>query len=258
MTTGHLILRWAHISMGITALMSGAAAMTFLKGSPLHKQAGNVFFVAMLIMAATGTYISIFITPIMGNVMGGSMTFYLTATAWLTVKREPNEIGRWEVVLAALGLAVAIAGISLGWYAAQSPTGKLDGYRPVLYYVFGGAALLGTALDVRMIARGGFRGTARLTRHLSRMCFAFFIATGSFFFGQAKLFPAAVRESGLLSIPALLPFALLLYWVVRIKVLPRIRTAWTPSIVRQDSARSSAPRSKLSRGDWRANLERAK
>ncbi|MGH7694021.1 MAG: hypothetical protein ACRENH_03525, partial [Gemmatimonadaceae bacterium] len=69
----------------------------------------------------------------------------------------------------------------------------------------------------------------------SRMCFAFFIATGSFFFGQAKLFPAAVRESGLLSIPALLPFALLLYWVVRIKLLPKIRKAWTPRVVRQAS-----------------------
>lgn len=221
--------------MGLTALLSGAAAMTFLKGSRSHRLSGNVFFVSMLTMAATGVYISIFITPVMGNVMGGSMTFYLTATAWLTVWREPNETGRWEIVLAVLGLAVAIAGLSLGWYAAQSPTGRLDGYRPMLYYVFGAAALLGAVLDVRMIVRGGFRGTARLTRHLSRMCFAFFIATGSFFFGQAKLFPVPVRESGLLSIPALLPFALLLYWVVRIRVLPKIKKAWTPSIVRQIS-----------------------
>lgn len=105
MTTGHLILRWVHISMGATALLSGAAAMTFLRGSRLHRLSGNVFFVSMLIMAASGVYISIFITPTMGNVMGGSMTFYLTATAWLTVWRKPGEIGRLEIALAFLGLA---------------------------------------------------------------------------------------------------------------------------------------------------------
>lgn len=235
MTTGHLILRVTHISMGSLALLSGAAAMTFLKGSRLHRLSGNVFFVSMLIMAATGVYISIFITPTMGNVMGGSMTFYLTATAWLTVWRKPGETGRLEIALAFLGLATAVTAIMFGITAAQSPDGRFSGYGPPLYFVFGAAALLGTLLDVRMIARRGFTGTARLTRHLSRMCFAFFIATGSFFFGQAKLFPVAVRESGLLSIPALLPFALLLFWAFRLRVWPSLKRAWSVRFVRQAS-----------------------
>ncbi|MGQ0642973.1 MAG: DUF2306 domain-containing protein [Gemmatimonadaceae bacterium] len=202
MTIDHLILRYAHISMGTLALLSGAAAMTFRKGSRLHRQSGNVFFVSVLIVAATGVYISIFITPTMGNVMGGAMTSYLTATAWLTVWRKPAEVGLLEIVLVFLGLATAIAGITFGVLAAH---------------------------------RRGFTGSARLTRHLSRMCFAFFIATGSFFFGQAKLFPAPVRESGLLAIPALLPFALLLFWVIRIRGLPMIKKSWTPRVVRQAS-----------------------
>lgn len=233
MTIDHLILRYAHISMGSLALLSGAAAMTFRKGSWLHRHAGNVFFVSMLIMAATGVYISIFITPAMGNVMGGGMTFYLTATAWLTVWRKPGEMGRLETALVFLGLAMAIAGITFGVLAIQSPDGRFSGYGPPLYFIFSAAALLATVLDVRMIARGGFTGTARLTRHLSRMCFAFFIATGSFFFGQAKLFPTEVRESGLLAIPALLPFALLLFWVIRVRVLPLIKKAWAPRFARQ-------------------------
>ncbi len=235
MPIAHLILRYAHISMGSLALLSGAAAMTFLKGSRLHRLSGNVFFISMLIMAATGVYISIFITPTMGNVMGGSMTFYLVATAWLTVWRKPGVIGRLEIALVFLGLATAIAGSTFGVLAAQSPDSRFSGYGPPLYFIFGGAALLATVLDVRMIARGGFTGSARLTRHLSRMCFAMFIATGSFFFGQAKLFPLAVRESGLLAIPALLPFGLLLFWVIRIRVLPLIKKTWTPRFVRQAS-----------------------
>lgn len=52
MTIDHLILRYAHISMALLGLVSGAAAMTFRKGSPLHRQSGNVFFVSMLIMSS--------------------------------------------------------------------------------------------------------------------------------------------------------------------------------------------------------------
>jgi uncharacterized membrane protein len=223
MTTGHLILRYAHISMGMCALVSGAAAMTFRKGSPLHRNAGNVFFVSMLIMASAGTYISVFMTPVAANVMGGLTAVYLTATAWTTVRRKPGETGRFEIALALLGLATAIGGITFGLQAANSPDGLKDKFPAMGYFIFATVALLGTALDARMIARGGLTGAARTTRHLWRMCFAFFIATGSFFFGQAKLFPAEVRESGLLPIPALLPFALLIYWMIRVRVWPLIR-----------------------------------
>jgi uncharacterized membrane protein len=75
MTTTHLVLRYAHISMGMLSLVAGAAAMTFRKGTPFHRLAGNVFFVAMLIMAGAGTYISIFITPVLPNIMGGTLAF---------------------------------------------------------------------------------------------------------------------------------------------------------------------------------------
>ncbi|MDQ3998150.1 MAG: DUF2306 domain-containing protein [Gemmatimonadota bacterium] len=223
MTTTHLVLRYAHISMGMLALVSGAAAMTFRKGSRPHRQSGNVFFVAMLIMAGTGAYISVFITPVMSNVIAGLLALYLTATAWATVWREPGETGGLEIGLALLGLATAISGITFGLQAANSPNGLLDESPAPFYFIFGGAALLGTALDVRMIARGGFTGAARITRHFSRMCLAMFIATASFFLGQAKLFPVAVRESGVLKAPVLLVVGALLYWLIRIRVVPLIR-----------------------------------
>ena len=37
-----------HISAGTSALLSGTAAMSFRKGSPRHRVAGNVFVMAML------------------------------------------------------------------------------------------------------------------------------------------------------------------------------------------------------------------
>lgn len=94
-------------------------------------------------------------------------------------------------------------------------------------------ALLGTVLDIRMIVRGGLTGAARTTRHLWRMCFAMFMATGSFFLGQAKLFPAAVRESGLLPVPVFLVIGAFLYWLVRVPVWPWFRKVRAPRLVQE-------------------------
>jgi hypothetical protein len=235
MTVTHLVLRYLHISMGMLALLSGAGAMTLRKGSRLHRRSGNVFFVSMLTMATAGVVISIFITPVMANVMGGTMAFYMTATAWATVWRKPGQTGLLEIGLALLGLAAAIAGVTFAGIAANSPTGKLHGSSATFYVVFASAALLGVALDARMIARGGFTGVARTTRHLCRMCIAMFIATGSFFLGQAKLFPAEVRASGVLKIPVLLVIGAFLYWVIRVQVWPRLRRVSTRVWVRAHS-----------------------
>ena len=223
MTTTHLALRWAHISMAMVGLVSGAAAMTLRKGSRAHRLSGNAFFVSMLVMSAAGATIALFITPVGANVMGGLTAFYLTATAWTTVWRQPGETGRAEVALALLGLAAAVTGLTFGFEAANSPTGMKDKFPAVGYFVFASVLLLGAALDARMIARGGFTGSARLTRHLSRMCLAMFMATGSFFLGQAKLFPAAVRESGINRIPVYLLIGAFLWWMLRLRVVPALR-----------------------------------
>ena len=57
----------------------------------------------------------------------------------------------------------------------------------------------------------------RIRRHLWRMCFAFFIATGSFFLGQQKIMPLAVRGSPILFGLAFAPFAVMLFWLVRLR-----------------------------------------
>ena len=63
---------------------------------------------------------------------------------------------------------------------------------------------------------GRLEGAQRIARHLWRMCFALFVASGSFFLGQAQVFPKPVRIYPLLAIPALLPLLLMLYWLARV------------------------------------------
>jgi hypothetical protein len=223
MTLTHVILRWAHISMGLVGILSGAAALTLRKGSRPHQLAGHVFFVSMLIMASMGATLAMTYSPNRGNVMGGAMTFYMVATAWTTVWRTPGKVGRLEIGLALLGSTVAGAGLTFGVMAATAPNNMLDRYHPPLYFIFGSVALLLTAFDVRMIARGGVTGASRLTRHLLRMSLAMFMATASLFLGQPQVFPMALRHSGVLPVPVLLVVAALLYWLIRIRVWPRLR-----------------------------------
>jgi hypothetical protein len=72
-------------------------------------------------------------------------------------------------------------------------------------------------LDLKFIIRGKLSATQRISRHLWRMCFAFFVATGSFFFGQQDVLPQAVRGSPILVVLALAPIALTLFWLVWVR-----------------------------------------
>jgi hypothetical protein len=177
----------------------------------------------MLIMSAVGAFIAAFMVPNRANIMGGTIAFYLTASAWITVWRKPGQTGRLEIGTTLLAFAAAGAGLIFAIQASNSPKGLLDGSGAVFYAVFGSAALLGALLDVRMIVRGGFTGAARTTRHLCRMCIAMFIATGSLFLGQARLFPPEIRQSGVLKIPVFLVLGAFVYFLIRVRVVPMIR-----------------------------------
>jgi len=170
----------------------------------------------MLSLAASGAYLGFMKHQILNGLMG-ILTFYLVATAWWTARRRDGQTGIFDwgalVVPLAVGAALAIYGLE----AANSQTGSKGGYPAVAYFTFASVALLFAAGDVRMLVRGGFSGTQRIARHLRRMCFALFIAAGSFFLGQQQVFPAALRKTNVLFIPALLPLILMIFWLFRVR-----------------------------------------
>ena len=206
-----------HVSAGIVGILSGAAAMSFRKGSSRHALAGKVFVIAMLTLGASAVYLAL-MKHQLGNVLGGTFTFYLVTTAWATARRGDGEtsIFDWVALLIplALGISLWISGLELvhghKWSKDGVPTGML--------FFMGSVMLLAAAGDIRMLVRGGVFGTKRIVRHLWRMCFGFFIATGSFFLGQQQVFPAWLRGSSLLFIPALLPLVLLIFWLFRVRL----------------------------------------
>ncbi len=196
-----------HICGGVVGLLSGIAAVSFRKGSARHRIAGNIFFISMLTNGSTAA--------LLGNVFGGAITFYLVTTGWLTARRREGEttIFDWGAFLVclAMGIVIMIDGLRVVTGAAAPKPGVPVGMTLFL----GCVVLLAAAGDLRMLVRGGVFGRQRISRHLWRMCFGLFIATGSFlaqrrviaFLGGPKLF----------FLLAPVPLILMIFWLIRVR-----------------------------------------
>jgi uncharacterized membrane protein len=217
-----------HICAGTVALVAGAAALVFRKGSPRHVLAGRVFAVAMVVMAAAAVEIAV-VKHQSPNAWAGVLTVYMVGTAWLTIrsKNGRNGVLDWGLLLIPLALG------SLTWLGGlEKVRGKApdDGVPVGMSLFIGTILLLAAAGDVRMLLGGGITGRRRIARHLWRMCFALFVATGSFFLGPnnrplrllrnigvGQHLPAVLFNVVVYLVLAVAPLVLLIFWLVKVR-----------------------------------------
>jgi hypothetical protein len=211
-----------HIIGGSVGLLSGAVALIAGKGSKLHRKSGTVFVFAMLVLSASGTAMAALMLERV-SIIAGMLTFYLVITAWLTVRRRPEN--RWADLLAMLlGLTIILLSAWFGIEPFANPeaaSGEMIG----LVLVFGFVALVATLGDLRFLLTKSLPWKQTIARHLWRMCLALWIATASFFLGQSDELPAALRIMPLLSTPVLAVFLLMFYWLARV-----LFTQWRPQV----------------------------
>ncbi len=203
-----------HICAGTVGLLSGTIAISVRKGSRNHVVAGIVFSVSMLILAATGAYIA-YTKSQPGNILGGLLTLYMIATAWMAARRRDVRTGIFDLVALLVALTVGTACITYGFKAAHGQTH--DGVPAGMDFFLGFVILLAAGGDIRMLVRGGISGAQRIARHLWRMCFGLFVASGSFFLGRQRIFPEFVRKSNILIFLTILPLVLLIFWLIRVR-----------------------------------------
>jgi hypothetical protein len=167
--------------------------------------AGNIFFISMLTMASTAA--------LLGNVFGGASALYLVTTGWLTARRREGEttIFDWGALL--FGLAVGVPILADGLRIVSGSIPPKPGVPVGMILFLGSVVLLAAAGDVRMLVRGGVFGRQRVARHLWRMCFGLFIATGSFL-GQKRVI--AFLGGPKILLLAALPLILMIFWLIRI------------------------------------------
>jgi hypothetical protein len=208
-----------HIAAAALGLISGAVALAVAKGGLIHRRSGMVFIYAIVAMCATATVAAI-VKGQAVNVMAALMTTYLVLTGLMTVRpRAPGSRQR-DVGLMLMALALGLATISAGLVAIASPTGKVFGFPPFPFFLFGVLGLSGGAGDFRMIRSGTLRGAPRLARHLWRMCMALFITAASFFSIRARvaaIFPEAFTSPLARTLPVLLVLVAMFYWLWRIR-----------------------------------------
>ena len=212
------ILMAIHIAAGILALPAGAVAVTARKGARLHARAGTAFFGSMLGLGITAAILEPFRTPEPGSPVAALFVLYFVMTSWVAARRRDGITGKFEMFACAAALGTAAFMI---WGAAMD--GATTPAGPGVIYALASICLLAGLLDLNAVLRRRLTPAQRIARHLWRMCFAFFIATGSFFLGQQDVLPAAVRGSPLLFLLAFAPFAVMAFWLIRVRLGKRLR-----------------------------------
>ena len=210
-----------HVAAGGLALVLGALALLVKKGGPVHRRSGRLFVYAMLLMGATAA--------MLGNVVGGLMAVYFAGTALTTVQPVSAWTRRINVVALTMAIALALLAIVGGVRGVRSP-GLSPGGVPfrtigVMSFFLAGVLILSAAGDLRIMRVGVPRGGPRLARHLWRMCFALFIAAGSFFSIRervAAILPAPFTSGPMRALPILLIFGAMFYWLWKVRSRRRV------------------------------------
>lgn len=232
-----------HIAAGGLAVALGAVALSVKKGGTLHRRSGLLFVNAMLVMGVSASILSLLKGGADGNVLAGVLTAYFVGTGLTTVRPVSSWTRRINAV--ALVVAGALAGGCLlsGVRMINAPGLDSNGVpfqtAGVMSLIVGTLLVMAAAGDLRTMRFGVPRGGPRLARHLWRMCFALFIAAGSFFSERdrvATILPEPLTTGLMRALPILLLFGAMFYWLWRVGGRRPL-----PGFVRHDSV-AVAPR----------------
>lgn len=218
MHLGANALLWAHIAGGAIGMITGVVALASRKGQSVHRKAGAVFFLAMFTAYAIGAGVAPFLqTGQRPNVVAGIMALYLLISGTMAARQRDVKAGVPEVIGLIVALAITAAGVTFMQMGAASPTGTVDGSPPPAFFLFTVAGAFAAAGELHVLVRKQLSRVSRIARHLWRMCFSLFIASGSFFLGQQQVFPKAVQDSVLLYVLALAPLPIMLFWLGKVR-----------------------------------------
>jgi hypothetical protein len=227
-----------HIAAGGLAMVLGFMALFARKGGTIHRRSGLLFVYAMLVMGISASILGFRNSPADGNVMAGLMTAYFVGPALTTVRPSSPWTNRINATALTIAVGLALLAIVGGVRAVNSPLISPGGvpFRTigVMSFILATVLLLAAAGDVRIMRFGLPRGGPRLARHLWRMCFALFIAAGSFFSIRervAAILPEPFTTGPMRALPFVLLFGAMFYWLWRVRGRRPL-----PVLVRHDSA----------------------
>lgn len=215
-----IMLLPVHIVAGGLAIIFGGVALVASKGATLHRRSGLLFVYAILTMGISGSILALRQSLTNANVLGGFLSAYFVITALTTVRPVSAWTRRLNTAALLVVIALTLFEIGLGFKALASPGGTLNGVPFFMPFFLATVTTLAAAGDIRMLRSRALRTAPRLARHLWRMCFALFIAAGSFFSIRervAKILPEPFTTPTMRALPVALVFAAMFYWLWRVR-----------------------------------------
>jgi hypothetical protein len=213
-----------HVGAGMIALVSGTLAAFARKGGRLHRKAGTVFAVSMLVMATLAGYLAVAVPDQIVNLFIGTFVVYLISTGWMTVRRSQGTTGIFEKVAVFVALCLCAPFAILSFQLATGLTPLFKSAVPfkgaVLVAIYGFTFVLALAAigDAKVVLAGGISGAPRIARHLWRMLLGLTLATGSAFTnGFARFLPGPYHVPLAFFFPQFLPLGLLIFWMIRVR-----------------------------------------
>jgi hypothetical protein len=167
----HPFVYFVHTILGGVGLLGALIALSVTKGSSRHVLAGRAFAVAASVVAATA--ISFSITSFAPMAMASAtITLSAIGSALLAIREKSQKVATGELATTIL-MAAVVLWLLYGGVLSYSQGGLL--WIPPL--AFGAIAAALFVNDIRFMKYDSdVRENKRLTRHLSRMSFAFAIA----------------------------------------------------------------------------------
>jgi hypothetical protein len=213
-----------HIAAGGLAIILGAVALSVKKGGAIHRRSGLLFVYAMLIMGVSASILSLLDRRGGANLLAGVLTAYFVGTALTTVRPVSSRTRRINAVALTVAVVLAVTCAFSGVRMINTPGRDLNGVpnqtAGMMSALIGVLLVMAAAGDMRIMRSGMPRGGPRLARHLWRMCFALFIAAGSFFSIRervATILPEPFTTGPMRALPILLVFAAMFYWLWRVR-----------------------------------------
>jgi hypothetical protein len=175
----------------------------------------------MITMGISGSILATLRSLTNANVLGGFTSCYFVITALTTIRDVSAWTRRLNLAALVVGLALSVIEIVLAFKALTGPGGMINGVPFFMLFFLAGVTALAVIGDVRVMRSAKLRGPRRLARHLWRMCFALFIAAGSFFSIRervAKVLPEPFTTPAMRVLPIALVFVAMFYWLWRLRV----------------------------------------
>jgi len=205
-----------HISAGVVGILSGTAAMSFRKGSPRHALAGKIFVIAMVTMSSSAVYLA-FMKHQMGNVLAALRVLSGdNGMADRQARDRETSLFDWGMLLIPCWSELVSGSLVYNWCMATQGQPMSS----VGMHFFMGSVMLLQAAGGYSHARARRVSEQSASCAISGACALAFSWPRDPSFGTAAVFPAWLRGSPALFVPALAAARVLIFWLFRVCTHP--------------------------------------